>query len=363
MEKFRGLRLFGLVTILTFTLVLIGFNFVQEQVKTQDKPDKPPGKDKGDEVEYAWSAVILDGPFSISGVGNKTYPEEDPKIGWVYNTPHADINITVGVKVVHPRDPSQVRSYFTLEIFYPVQGTPEYQIDFITDNITDKVAEFDEEPWSDDWPPVNQSLNPDLTYKYLGFPLWYSAVEDTTGRDALEIFDFLQECYHPYGRGVEQDYYKVRLHFSNEWAEDLIGGTYDSWPIGDIEVNRKTMGYGGESGNFTIEGQNMARRHCDHGDYNVWNHHNIRGDGYMTIGEDGKEIWHSGWPGYIVRIDEDIWKVVVDGKKTNIYEEYCECVTERANKNRPLRTWLTVLRPISGSCKMNFEMLFIRTKQ
>ena len=149
----------------------------------------------------------------------------------------------------------------------------------------------------------------------------------------------------------------MRLHFSSAWADSLEGGTYDNWPIGDIPDNRKPMGYGGEHGNLSIEGQNMARRHCDHGDFNVWNYHNIVGDQhYEGI------VLMAGWPGYIVRLGVDIWKIVVDGK-INIYEEYCECVTERANKNRPLRTWLTKVRPIYGTCEIHFEMLFIRTEQ
>jgi hypothetical protein len=101
----------------------------------------------------------------------------------------------------------------------------------------------------------------------------------------------------------------------------------------------------------------MARRHCDHKDYNVWNYHNIKGDQHFE-----GDLTYAGWPGYIVRIDENIWKIVVSGH-TYIYEEYCECVVERANKNRPLRTWLTMLRPTFGSCYMNFEMLFLRAQK
>ncbi len=123
------------------------------------------------------------------------------------------------------------------------------------------------------------------------------------------------------------------------------------WEYFDPETGEHShSGYGG----FSIEGQNMERRHCDHGDYDVWNNHNIN------------NIPWEGWPGYMVRIDEGIWKVVVDSAYVdygdiNIYEEYVECVVMRTNNNKPLRTWLTVMRPTSGSCYMNFEMLFIRT--
>jgi hypothetical protein len=357
MKKNRNLKLFGLVFILTVGLVLIGFDIVQGQANTQGKPDKPPGQDKEPEIEYLWTAVILDGQSSIQGRREHTYTGIEGT-GSLYDGSEGNINITNVVKVVNPKSPSQVRSDFTLEIFHALPGEAPYKVDFIQSEIGNPDVHFDDIIFRDTWPPISQELNPDLTYKYLGFPLWASAVEDTTGRDADELFDFLCTVNgHPYGPGVETDYYKVRLHFSSAWADSLEGGTYDSWPIGDVPENQKPMGYGGENGNLSIEGQNMARRHCDHGDFNVWNYHNIVGDQHY----DGDDLM-AGWPGYIVRIAEDTWKVVVDGK-INIYEEYCECVTERANKNRPLRTWLTKVRPIYGTCEVHFEMLFIRTEQ
>jgi hypothetical protein len=44
MKTILHLKLFGLVAILTVTLVFIGVNFIEGQMATQDKPDKPPGK-------------------------------------------------------------------------------------------------------------------------------------------------------------------------------------------------------------------------------------------------------------------------------------------------------------------------------
>ncbi len=43
MRKLHNLRLFALIFLLSVSLVILGFNFVQGQ----GKPDKPPGKDKG----------------------------------------------------------------------------------------------------------------------------------------------------------------------------------------------------------------------------------------------------------------------------------------------------------------------------
>ena len=51
MKKLLYFKLFGLVAILTVALVFIGVDFVESQVKTQGKPDKP---DKLDKSEGEW---------------------------------------------------------------------------------------------------------------------------------------------------------------------------------------------------------------------------------------------------------------------------------------------------------------------
>ena len=48
MKNFRKFKFFGLGCILAVALVLIGFHVLQAQMKTQGKPDKPPGQDKKD---------------------------------------------------------------------------------------------------------------------------------------------------------------------------------------------------------------------------------------------------------------------------------------------------------------------------
>ena len=66
MKKIRSLKVFGLVTILTFALVFIVFNFVQGQVKTQARPDKPPGKEKGSKISMdaisGWPGCSIEYP-------------------------------------------------------------------------------------------------------------------------------------------------------------------------------------------------------------------------------------------------------------------------------------------------------------
>ncbi len=54
MKKLLDLKLFGLVAILTVALVFIGVEFIESQVKTQGRPDKPdkPGKTKTEWIAF-----------------------------------------------------------------------------------------------------------------------------------------------------------------------------------------------------------------------------------------------------------------------------------------------------------------------
>jgi hypothetical protein len=335
MKKFRGLKLLGLVAFLSIALVFIGINYSHAQGKGKGK--KPPAQD-----EYVWSAVILDGPFSIQGRGENIYDGMGGH-GSIYDPSVTNINVTGDVKAVgRTKSPHLVRSYFLLEIFYPVEDETLYQIQF-TENISNKNATFELNP-----PPVDLDLNPDIYFKYLGFPLWGSAVDDPSERDALEIFDFLQNCDHPFDVGINENYYKLELSFSSEWVDNLYDGTYDNWAIDDP----KLMGYGGW---LFIEGQDADTFSCDRDDYDPWHYHNIIGDAHFR----GDEKW-GGWPGYIVRISEDIWKVVVVGRMC-FNEEYGECVTKYFNKKRTMNQ-IEDFEPIYADCYMNFEVLFIRTK-
>ena len=136
MKNFRGLKLLGLVTILAFALIFIVSIFVQGQVKIAKKPNKPPAQD-----EYVWSAVILDGPFSIQGKGSHTY-SGDEEAGWLYEDSVTNINVSGSVKAVgRSKSPHLVRSYFLIEIFYPIEGETLHQIRF-TENIINKIAPY-----------------------------------------------------------------------------------------------------------------------------------------------------------------------------------------------------------------------------
>jgi hypothetical protein len=94
MKKFHSLKILGLVAILGFVFVFVGHNFVQGQVSTQGKPNKPP-KDEN----YAWKAVILDGPASsIKGMGAPSYIPEVGQWGWAFDDSDPNINVRVEVK-------------------------------------------------------------------------------------------------------------------------------------------------------------------------------------------------------------------------------------------------------------------------
>lgn len=56
MKKLLDLKHFGLVAILTVALVLIGVDFIESQVKTQGKPDKP-GKTKTEWIAFEGDLV------------------------------------------------------------------------------------------------------------------------------------------------------------------------------------------------------------------------------------------------------------------------------------------------------------------
>jgi hypothetical protein len=66
MEKIHNLKLFGLVACLAFALVFIGVDFIEGQVKTLGKPDKP---DKPGKTETEWIAFDgdLEGGQPVDG--------------------------------------------------------------------------------------------------------------------------------------------------------------------------------------------------------------------------------------------------------------------------------------------------------
>lgn len=121
MKKNYGLKLLGLVVILLFAFVFVGLNFVQGQVSTQGKPDKPP-KDEN----YAWKAVILDtGVSTLMGVGDPSYIPETEQWGWSFDDSDPNINVRVEQKRLNIHGDSKYCTAFYIEIF------EKQQIDFV----------------------------------------------------------------------------------------------------------------------------------------------------------------------------------------------------------------------------------------
>ncbi|UCG68007.1 MAG: hypothetical protein JSV09_09200 [Thermoplasmata archaeon] len=339
MEKFRGLRLFCFVTILTFALVFIGLNFVQGQVNTQGKPDKPPGLDKG--PEYAWSVVILDGLFALQGGTGAAVYAGDGGPGLLYDC--SQPNIYSHMRVVGPMQ-EQYRTSAVFEIYYPdsTQGEVLYQIDF-TGNIQIYNSYFVTE-----WPEfVDPDLNPDFYYKPGRFPVCGDMRIDCGS--PYSMFQFMENWEHP-----QPGYEKFRIDFYTEWFYDIAEGDYTQWN----EYERKKIALGIEIHPIGIDGPYSPS------EYN--------GIGFHTG-------WWDGEYGYIEKIpttdpNTDIWKVVFgkdmngvpydDAEDLNVTfdEWYWDYYSKQFNKKKA-KEEINVFYPTYGDCDMQFEILFIRTKQ
>ena len=344
MEKFRGLRVFVLVPILTFALVFVVFNFVQGQVKTQDKPDKPPGKNKP--PEYAWSVVIVDGIFALQGGQGATVYAGDGGPGLLYDCTQP--NIYSHMRVVGPMQ-DQYRTSAVFEIYYPdiTQGEVLYQVDF-----TEQMQVWvDKAYFVEEWPSfLDPILNFDFYYKPCRFPVCGEPGIDCAVPTAM--FDFMKNWDHPY-----EGYEKFRIDFYTDWFYDIAQGDYTQWG----ENERKKIALGIEI-------------------------HPIGIDGPYTPSEYNGMGFHTGWwngeqskYGYIEKIhstnpDADIWKVVFgkdifgnpypyeDDENVIFDEWYWDSYLKQFNKNR-VKPERHIFHPTYGDCDMQFELLFIRTKQ
>jgi hypothetical protein len=333
MKALQRLRFLGLVVILTFALVVIGFNFVHGQVKTQDKPDKPPGK--GKPQSYTWSAVILPGlenQSSIRGLGDLEYIPELDDEGWRFDD--FDDNVKVFAEIRGPIQ-SQYSAVFIIEIFNPVR------IEF--GQIYNPFAEFNP------YPPAleNPELNEGFVYKACRYP---GCEEGTTCRlNPYCIFDFIQNYPHPY-----EGYERMWFHIHSKWSYDLNEVDFEKWTVYD------NLGFWLE---FKAEGGVGIK--CNESDLPVYN----------DFGFDAQDREY----GYFEKIQEeddtiDIWRVVAgkssDGlldyvadpnKNVNMGSNYVDCVFEK-KKNRIVKVSDGFV-PVVGTCDMRFEIIFIRTKQ
>ena len=94
MKKLLDLKLFGLVAILTVVLVFIGVDFMEGQVQTLAKPDKPgkPDNPKADQITFSGN---LEGDAAVYCCcpNSGPYPEYTMKLGFDFGGFAADFPI------------------------------------------------------------------------------------------------------------------------------------------------------------------------------------------------------------------------------------------------------------------------------
>lgn len=326
MKKNKNLKFFGLIAILTVALVFIGIDFVQGQVKTQGKPDKPPGKGKPE--KYAWNAVILDGPFSIKGLG---VPIDIPEVGvdgWVLNDSDPNVNVWVEIREAG----SNYGAFFRIEIFYPAQIDFDYFLNQDAWPTAEKIEDALEYP----------ELNEGITYLPCRYPGCEGEIDCS---NPFCMFNFLLNHNHPHPA-----YKKVRLTLRTDWLDDPNVVDFERWTL------YEDIGF-----QFRIDDGVIGSGGCE----------------WLVPPSDYNKI-EGGEGAYCQRmvVDEntDIWKFVVgkdiygvdyppgSDKYGWIYEYYSDCVLAPFNKKKNI-TLPNGFFPTFGSFDMNSEILFIRTKQ
>lgn len=304
MGKFRSLRLFGLVSILSFALVFIGFNFVQGQVKTQDKP---PGK--GKPGSYTWSAVILDG-YGIQVPEPYTY-EEGGYQGWIFDDSDPNVMVRVEIRSAFFGGEEMYWTRFHLELFPPIQ------IDL---DIVNYGAHFYEE-------------TPDAMCIY---------PEDYVGQypegDPNSMFRFMQDELHPHS-GYESVYFR----FNSALSVNQDEVDYRLWPNQHLHEHLKFL--------CDIKGRapNMFKpANCEELDLFEY-----------SVIEFGGDYDY----GYIQRLDEDMWKIVgIRNEKPGWATDWYNICVPTQNKKKTSVTYDAIFSS-QGSMDIEFEILLIRTKQ
>jgi hypothetical protein len=317
MKKSMNLKLFGLVAILTVTFVFIGIDFVEGQVKTLGKPNKPPGKGK-----HVWSAIILDDPgLGLKGIIDDIDRYDSTWPGWIYDDSEPNVNVGVEIRRAPFDGVTKYWTRFYLEIFFPVQ------------------VDFDFIPYDAHF----YGNTPGELCKYPG-------VDDEN--DPWSMLDFMQDSYHPH-----PDYEKVYFKFNTERSPNRDEVDFERWQNNYHEYLDFLANISGPAP--------MAFKPVTCEDLNLFEFSSIQFGG--------------GDSGYFERIEEDyenmdIWKVVVgmerdydytngpgDGDDAWATDWYNICV-DAPYKNKPGVTYDAIFSS-QGSLDIKFTILFVRTKQ
>ncbi|MGB6682001.1 MAG: hypothetical protein WBF08_11860 [Candidatus Bathyarchaeia archaeon] len=317
MKKNLSFKLLSLITILTVILVFIGIDFVEGQVKTLGKPNKPPGKAK-----YVWSAVILDDPgLGLKGMIDDTDRYDETWPGWVFDDSESNVNVGVEIRRAPFDGVDKYWTRFFLEIFYPVQ------VDF-------------------NFMPYDAHFYPDSQDPLCKYPGGYDP------SDPLSMLYFLQDANHPHPL-----YHKVLFRFNTDRSVNRDDVDYEQWNYHGHMSFLSDVSGPAPSGFSPVS--------CE--DYELFEFSHIEFGGADS--EDGDY-------GYFERIDGDIWKVVAGMEIDPIYDYtisadddniwatdwYNICVETQINKKKRGSTYDAIFSS-QGSLDMKFAVLFVRTRQ
>jgi hypothetical protein len=297
-------------------LVIIGSNIVQAQGKSK-KPPKP-------SENYTWEVKVEEYSNNLYAVGR-----EDG----IYRDSEQFVNVSY-----------YVQTYINVK-FKETWYTPIFRIDILPgaqigfQGVGDPVVGN---------PPVDEG-GEILDYSGGGFP--------PEGR--LSLFEFLNQPHPQLG------YEKVMIVLKGYSYQDKDQADFTKMTIGESKKMILTM---------WIVGQNYDAdcSECIPEDFN-----NIMADafGFYDSG------LYTPWPAdlYVIKEDEDNWRVVVNTEFNNptytpadyytvfgykvgrIYQEYYECVPVQVKKRTVMQR--QTVRPYWARARMAFEMLFTRHLQ
>ncbi len=300
MNKFRNLKLIGLVCIFTFTLVIIGFQFVQAKGEPKGKP-KP----------VYWSAIIPEEPMPF---GNPNMLYSDPPGEEIFSN-----GDTISVRKLgySPSACCQKGGKgFYYQINFWIHG-PDYLAGF------QGVELY----------PLSIK-NPDPYPDYPGPPCKFPA--DYLNDCALHCLECFLNNLHPH---PEYTLFNIRFMIYDFEIEDMIVTNPDTDPpvhLGDVE---------GVTGSFGFSVYYSSEYEPDVLYHNVYAYNREDPDSESPRGPlDGL---------YIQRTADNVWRIFVDHdlyvKETyRDYEEYW--------RGKSLKTRKVIRVPLAGTAHFNFMM-------
>jgi hypothetical protein len=199
MRKIRKLSFFGVLGVVIAVLFLISISFMQAQVQTQGKPDKPPGKPEKppkpeDPPDATWAVRIPTSGNMFYGVGDGYYDDNDS-------------NVVVSVE---KNSPGAWRRYFDFTYAFDFTITNE---NVGTGNPSSNQVGFENVPALYEVSPENSDL-------FSQFP------------QGFYLTDFLYNA-HPYSDGIVENDYEYFWFRVNIFDQDIeLMGIGDHYVFG-----------------------------------------------------------------------------------------------------------------------------------